>query len=161
MQKLWESRPFPIDISKEIQAEIFNNAVTAVSPDAWWSFESGAMGMELQPRLQQGRVTSSMPCQPGKTIDILQKLMRTATWLGSPRPWGNIPPHRVHKCQTLALRLKFVLLGFGLDVDQLLLSNSLCSFQDGKFIPLLPYHCTLQVHNLSLILQCRAWKCLS
>lgn len=108
--------------------------------------------MELQPRLQQGRVTSSMPCQPGKTTDILQQLMRTATRLGSPRPWGIIPSHRVHKCQTLALRLKVVLLGFGLAVDQLLLSNSLCLFQDGKFIPLLPYHRILQVHNLSLIL---------
>lgn len=31
MQKLWESWPFPTDISKEIQAEIFNNAVTAES----------------------------------------------------------------------------------------------------------------------------------
>lgn len=119
-----------------------------VSPDAWRNCKSGAMGMELQPRLQQGRVMSSVPCQPGKTTDILQKLMRTATRLGSPRPWGIIPSHRVHKCQTLALRLKFVLLGFGLAVDQLLL------------ILYVPFRMGSLYHSFPTIISCKFIICL-
>lgn len=117
-----------------------------VSPDAWWSSESGAMGMELQPRFQQGRVMSSMPCQPGKTTDILENSWEQPHGWAAQGLGGSFLPTGYTNA-TLALRLKFVLLDFGLAVDQLLLI--LCFFQDGKFIPLLPCHCTLQVCNLS------------